>query len=165
MAKIRVKGIGDFIEVPQRELELFAERKRDGTVGIKEWTKLGRWEGEAGNVTTIILDEKVHDPQFHGEQDFQRERQSILALDIDSLADRQRRWFDLIYHQSSYKPSEEDWQIIRELGKQFLIKNKAMMWVDPVVWVPFLKSKGLVKFDPYVLGHQSIVFRTMLMSN
>ena len=134
MAKIRVTGIQEMIEVPNEDLKDFVSRRNAKQITNDDNVSLGNWGGKASEVRSWILDGE-YEPDTSAqerEKKYQDDRRRLMSLSPVERAEESLAYIRLFCRAAFGKdPSEENERRMVEIVREFFENNP--QWALPSI--------------------------------
>ena len=168
MAKIRVTGIQEMIEVSNEDLKDFVSRRNAKQITNDDNVSLGNWGGKASEVRSWILDGE-YEPDTSAqerEKKYQDDRRRLMSLSPVERAEESIGYIRLFCQAAFGKdPSEENEKKIIGIVREFFEKNP--LWAIPSIRMLYQRfgidtKKFNRKIDKYEDGCLQILERCEL---
>ena len=153
MAKLRIVGMNEGIEVSDEKAREFTNGRKAGTIGDNDYVSIGPWYGKAREVRGVWVTPEVNlDP--HGEMleriqnSYIQERRRLQGLSPEKRADRTAwGYFGLLYWGISKETAPENMKPkVLKLASSFYKSHP--YWTTPSIscWKEFFKGRSMNAF-------------------
>jgi hypothetical protein len=146
MAKLKISGYSEMIDVPDNEAAHIKDLKMMGEKD--KVVTAGAFTGEISKISSIIIekDKKIEERDWDGE--WMKARNERLYMNPETRARNSVGQFSLVYWMITRKnPTEEKKQEGIEAAKKFYEKNDKWAWVSLRWWAKVLDIDKTKKMD------------------
>jgi hypothetical protein len=146
MAKIKLKGHQDFIELSNVDAQHIKKMWLDQTINEDTKLEVGRITCEKSDIKNIILDESVNgagDDFAKKLEQYEQDRDNIVAYPPIEKAKRSWSFFSFVYYGHYKKnPIEEEYkELVTNACRDFFIENPLWLNPNPLIFYQFIDKK------------------------
>lgn len=138
MAKLKIRGFQELIDVNEEDAKRFVAQKNSGQISPEDNVSIGIFSGEARQIVAVLLDSRREtDNDFSKKaREIQEEKQKFLKLSVEEKTQRMRPVFKLFYSSATGQDPEEE--VVEEALKDteaFFVFNDKRIFIDLNIWV------------------------------
>lgn len=131
MAKIKVKGIPEFVQVANEIAKHVDRIWKDDSVPRDFKVSVGNMSLTKGDIAIVITDKEDNISQNKEQVAYDRDRKEKVAWPIDKKLEFQRKYFELV---KSLTGSTRDFESYMDETRKFLEEHPSRLWCDPRMW-------------------------------